>query len=384
MPPFEGPEAGVNDEFVYAVQLQDAWGFVHQLLGFDEQAVFVRVGMSVQPGQVLGYAPVEPVSMLPPSAQPPADPPRHYKEQGFEPFPFRFRKLEIRVARPSSLWNGTMHAPDADGWVYIHPQLVYHPGRGRPSQMAPLYQPNPMKYANIDKNTPSSLVMYPLAWAPPLPTYVDLFVSFPTFMESPGDLDDAMDPITLYSLEWAVLPDHDAISTLCTNSSVYWRRSFEHSKLERRTGSLDDPDFLFAHYVPRFRLGGLVGSSLPVDQRSQFDEKARSIVYAVTRTRLGVPTMQGSWNTSQEGGSGIYRLAVRARGVTGDAVCLEDKVYLEDVSTWRGTLVQAMARLLLHPPVSMPLPFALLPILEGFLRWLGILRDLLQHPPYPN
>jgi len=380
MPPWEGPEAGVNDEFVYAIQLQDAWGFVHQLLGFDEQAVLVQVGMFVQPGHILGYAPVEPVRSLPPSTQPPADPPQRYKEEGFEPFPFRFRKLEIRVARPPFSWRGTLHGPNADGWMYLHPQLVYHPGRGRPSQMAPLYQPNPMKYAHVDKIKPTSLVMYPTTLAPPLPTDVELFVSFSTFMESPGDLDDAMDPITLYSLEWAVVPDENATQSLCTDSRVYWRRTFEHSKLERRAGRLDDPDFLFAHYVPRFRLGGLMGSSIPVDRRSQFDEKVRSIVYAVTRTRLGVPTIQGSWNTSQEGGSGIYRLAVRARGVTGNTTCLEDMVYLENVATWRGSLIQTMTRFLLHPPVSMPLPIAFLPILESFMRWLGTLRDLLQHP----
>lgn len=379
MPPFEGPEAGVNDEFVYAIQLQDAWGFVHQLLGFDEQAIWTNVGRTVQPGDILGYAPVDPVNAIPPSRQPPSDPPKRYKEEGFEPFPFRFRKLEIRVALPPTTWQGAIYDPNAEGWTYIHPQLVYHPGRHRPSHMAPLCDPHSMKYANGNKNTPTSLVMYPMNLGPPLPELVELFVSLPTFMESPGDVDDAMDPLTLYALEWAVIRDDDTVQSLCTNASVYWRRSFEHSKLQRRTGRLDDPDFLFAHYVPHVRLGGLMGHSVSVERHSQFDEKARQIVYAVTRTRFGVPTMQGLWNTTQEGQSGLFRLAVRARGVTGDATCLEDVVYLETMSTWRGALVQSTVRYLLHPPMLTPLPFSLAPIIDHLVRWMGILLDQLQH-----
>lgn len=374
MPPFVGHEAGVNDEFVYAVQLQDAWGFVHQLLGFDDQLPVARVGMDVLPGQVLGHAPTQPLSTIPPSTQPPADIPKRYEKEGFQPYPFRFRRLEIRVARPPASWHGVVSHPNAEGWAFMHPLLVYHPGRLRPSQMAPLYDPHPVMYAHVDKNRSTASVLHAREKAPLLPPYVELLVRFPTFMESPGDLDDAMDPLTLYALEWAVAPLAET-DALCTSTDVYWRHSFEHSKLERRSGRLDDPAFLFAHYVPHVHLGPPVQAK----RYSQFDEKSRSLVYAITRTRLGVPTVHGVWNTSQESGSGLYRLAVRARGVTGPATCVEDVVRIEHGGSMRRGLIHTIERLWLDPAAAMPWPYAFVSIVGGLVRWAGLLRSLLWH-----
>ncbi|WFD25216.1 hypothetical protein MNAN1_000182 [Malassezia nana] len=374
MPPFLGHEAGVNDEFVYAVQLQDAWGFVHQLLGFDDQLPVAHVGMDVLPGQVLGHAPTQPLSAIPPSTQPPADIPKRYEEEGFQPYPFRFRRLEIRVARPPPWWHGDVSHPNAEGWSYMHPLLVYHPGRSRPSQMAPLYDPHPVLYASMDKNRSSALVLDARKKAPLLPTHVELLVRFPTFMESPSDLDDAMDPLTLYALEWAVAPVAET-EALCTSTNVYWRRSFEHSKLERRAGRLDDPAFLFAHYVPHVRLGPPVHAK----PRSQFDEKSRSIVYAITRTWLGVPTVHGMWNTSQESHSGLYRLAVRARGVTGPATCVEDMVRIEHGTNQHRGLIHTIQRLWRDCATAMPWPYAFVSIVQGLVSWAGRLRHLLWH-----
>ena len=78
------------------------------------------------------------------------------------------------------------------------------------------------------------------------------------FVESPGDAADAMDPVTPYAMDWAVQPVvKGAPKTLCTAKDVYWRRSFEHSKLELDDTSLDDASFMYAYYVPRLNVAHL-------------------------------------------------------------------------------------------------------------------------------
>ena len=153
-----------------------------------------------------------------------------------------------------------------------------------------------------------------------IPHQVELFVSFQPLIESPGDPADAMDPVSVYALDWAVEPE--AKKPLCSSRHTYWRRSFEHSRLASET-ELDDPAFLHAHYVPHLSIRFRPGMQFSSQRYSQFDEKDRALYYAVTRQILGLPDVRGAWNTTREKSYGTFRVAVRARSLTSAYSCVE-------------------------------------------------------------
>ena len=336
MPPLQGREKGLNDELTWAMMIQDAWGFVHQLLGLDEKHVLFDVGDRVKTGDVIGLAPSTPLSAMPPSKRPPLDVPVHYQEEGYEPYPFRFRKLEIRVARPHRHWTRYM-SPDADGWSYFNPLLMYVRGRAPPVMIPPFMDVSTLVFApSTSVEVPHAFPAYSGKRAIPIPSSkVDVFVRMQAFVESPGDAADAMDPVTPYAMDWAVQPVvKGAPKTLCTAKDVYWRRSFEHSKLELDDTSLDDASFMYAYYVPRLSVGSFMRGSIKLTWNSQFHENTRDLIYAVTRTTLGYPDVRGAWNVARpkdvrDGPSStVYRVAVRARSLTSSYTCIEEEVHV--------------------------------------------------------
>lgn len=328
MPPLDGSDRGRNDQSTWVVMVRDEWGFVHQFFGIDEQRVHVHVGKHVSVGTVLGFTPSEPLSAFPPSTAPPADVPKRFKEEGYEAYPYRFRKLEIRVARPHPSWT-SYSPPDADGWTYFNPLLMYVAGRQPPHMIRPFSAKQSLVFASFDKEPiPHALPLSQGVQIHRIPAVAELFVSFQPFIESPGDPSDAMDPVSLYSLEWAAEPVERIHGSLCAARDVYWRRSFEHSRLASEHTAVDDPFFLHAHYVPSVFIGMPLGNALHVRRNSQFDEKNRWLLYAVTRNVLGHPHVGGAWNTTREKGHGRYRIAVRARSLTSAHSCVEEDVLL--------------------------------------------------------
>ena len=161
--------------------------------------------------------------------------------------------------------------------------------------------------------------------SPSIPNQVELFVSFQPFIESPGNPADAMDPVSVYALDWAVEPVTKR--PLCSSRHTYWRRSFEHSRLASET-DLDDPAFLHAHYVPHISIRSRLGLQFSFQRYSQFDEKDRALYYAVTRQILGLPDVRGVWDTTREKRFGPFRVAVRARSLTSAYSCVEAKVHV--------------------------------------------------------
>ncbi|WFD29689.1 hypothetical protein MSPP1_000700 [Malassezia sp. CBS 17886] len=355
LPPFTGQDAGLNDEEDWCIMLADAWGFVFQVLGIAAADVRVRKGDVVRVGAVLGTAPSTPLSEFPESEAPPAEPLRRYRMEGFLPYPYRFRLLEMRVARAHASWT-TYPAPDAPGWMYFHPLHLLT--RGTRSEIPPFPEPLHILVAprvgDIARQTPQARASLLQSPAPRAALHAELVAGFQSFFETPGDPADALDPQALYALDWAAEPERaagdasadstrapDAARSLCgqRSRSPYWRRAFEHA---RRPDTwppplveLDEASPVFAHVVPRTAVAQVFGSLVPSMMRSQFDQKARMLMYAATRTHMGHPSARGAWNTSREFGWGsaaeprgptVFRVAVRARDVWGNTACLESHV----------------------------------------------------------
>ena len=332
MPPYTGADAGVNDERDWCVMVQDVWGTVYQLFGMARGSERMRIGQRVQVGDVLGYAHHTPLSEMPESQAPPADPPRAYAVQGFQAYPYRFRRLELRVGRTECARAGAAcFAPDAN-WTYFPPQLVLAQ-RAEPSTMPPFVEPHQIYFApassdpraHVPVAAPRSAAVHPQ----PLSGKVDVISTFASFETTPGDPDDALDPLALYALEWAAVPSPR--HALCDDPSVYWRRSFEHSRLPSvRDASLNDTSFLLALYLPTVVVGSAAGHAFRAQIKSQFDEKERALVYALSRTHLGRPRVDGAWDIRREPARGLHGVAVRAWDLAGNHACTETTVHLTD------------------------------------------------------
>lgn len=342
-PPHTGAHAGENNEEDWCVMIQDAWGTVFQLFGLQRGHAAVRVGERVRAGQNIGIAHQTQLSQMPPSTEAPADPPKSYEIQRFLPYPYRFRRLEVRVGRTSCIRPGdACFAPDAP-WDYYPPQFVLRK-RDEPSAIPPMVEPHRIYFApaaaspldHVPLAAPKSALAHPL----PLSGRVDVLSTLVSFESTPGHLDDAMDPLALYALEWAVVPQ--SAQPVCEQTNVYWRKSFEHNRLPNpNNANLDDPAFLQAHYVPTVVVASVAGHAFRAQIKSQFDEKERALVYALSRTRGGRPHIEGAWDITREPTRGVHQVAIRAWDMSGNAVCTETTVLLTDVVTPRPNLWQS-------------------------------------------
>ncbi|WFD42135.1 hypothetical protein MPSI1_000774 [Malassezia psittaci] len=312
--PTTGPDAGLNDDLDWCIMVQDAWNTVYQLYGIERGSAKVKAGDHVKIGEVIGNTLREPISEMPPITTPPTDPPANYALQGFAPFPYRFRKLIIRVARTSCHIPGDRCFSPAARWTYYPPQFVLA-ARKAPSCLPPLLEPNRIYFApasrtplqHIPLAAPHRAAVHPL----PLSGRVDIFTTFPSFDTTLDDLDDAFDPIAAHKIEWAAVPSTN--DSLCYNRTVYWRRSSEHTRLPAaRDASLEDPSFVLAHYAPLVVVASVAGHAFRAQLISQFDEKERALVYAVSRTHLGAADVNGAWEIEHEPSRGLYQVAIVA------------------------------------------------------------------------
>ncbi|WFD07688.1 hypothetical protein MVES1_003057 [Malassezia vespertilionis] len=334
--PFHG---GWNDEQDWCIVVRDALGFMVTLFGFDVQAPHAQEGDMVDVGDVLGTAPTGSLSHTPPNTQPPADPPKDAAHEGFLPYPYRYRGLQLRVSRTAresacvqavEPGNACFH-PDAQHAIYYNPQLFLSLGTYR-SSIPPFSEParilfSPFVSAVLTEE-PVAVPVHSVSYITQLHGPVELFAAFQSFQETPGHASDAMDPISLYALDWAVVPV-DAGSPCDAPETTYWRRAFEHSKLPNAwshpIGALNGTETLLSHYVPALALRTKLSPLFRSHMATQYDEKGRSALYAVTRTRLGEPSRGGVWNTTQEE-PGMYYVAVRAYDTWGNAECIASYV----------------------------------------------------------
>lgn len=127
-PPLEGAGAGENDEQSHCLMIRDEWSIVYQIFGLDPDSIQLQEGDSVARGDVLGNAMRDGLSLLPPSMEPPADHPDDKDDKHVSFYPYRYRKLEIRVTRPHRDWT-EWKDPDEAGWQYYHPLHAFREGK---------------------------------------------------------------------------------------------------------------------------------------------------------------------------------------------------------------------------------------------------------------
>lgn len=383
-PPFSGSYAGANDQLDWCVMIRDDWGFVYQLFGFDPAAsIAARVGQRTVPGTVIGYAPRTPLAAKPPVLVPPAEPPRFYGIEHMPPFPYRARMLHIRVARPDPSWEAYA-APDTPGWTYYNPLHLFLPERAHyRSNIPPFADPARIQLArkpalDVLRSSPVTIASATAHNKPVVSGVLELFAGFQAFVETPGDADDGLDPQALYALEWATVPAY-APEPCKAPERTYWRRTFEHTKLPSGAPD-DDPSTLAAHVVPVLGLTGQLQRMLALRLESQFDEKERSLVYAVTRTTRGEPDLNGAWDTRRERHGGPHHLAVRARDFWGNAECVGTRVVLDNSSTRRDaqSVLDACAALLRAPSIQQLMP-GLPAVVLYMLRHVLLMLERFEH-----
>ncbi|KAE8214582.1 hypothetical protein CF327_g2055 [Tilletia walkeri] len=327
------PPAPENDEKGWTVMVRDEWGFVWQFFRLAKHSITVTPGDLVPQGHVLGAIRRSQLSAHPPVRRPPADPPKRKPDKGTPKYPYRFRSLQVNVARPNVEWDA-WKPPYVDGWNYYNPihflsEGTYFSGVPPYSDPAALFFARPSLSATTP---PLALLSTNDVVKPILTGDIEILVVFDAFLESPGDPADGMDAISLYALEWAVWPagEEDGPDGYgkndCVKESerVRYSISFEHSKFPNSWNSSENAyDKLFAHYVPTFSYGPFSWARQSFS--SQFDEKARTLIYSPTRVIRGEPDVKGSWNTKSHP-NGVYWVSVRGRDYWGQIGCVTAQV----------------------------------------------------------
>ncbi|PWN51496.1 hypothetical protein IE53DRAFT_386132 [Violaceomyces palustris] len=368
-PPLSGPGEGMNDEEDWCLMIRDEWSLVHQIFGLDPSSLRFEEGDYFARGQVLGGANRVKPSSSPPSTLPPADPPSEDDtppQKGSPLYPYRFKRVEIRVARPHPSWT-EWKRPEEPGWEYFHPLHVYREADFR-STIPPEGAPMTIFFADPSPDPlgtpPVSLSSTNDFFRPSLSGRKEMIVGLAYFQETPNFPEDGLDPLGIYALEWAIRKVQSGDRKVDPNDAcdvgnrqgeeVDWRSSFEFSKLThqlspiltrnkagegdgatqaggwRRISEDQDPrfasigpDHVFSHLVPSFKSGRF----LPTWYASQSDEKASNLFYSLNRNSLGQPSLHGHWDVEREVG-GDHMLVVRSRDYWGNVGCIRGQVYL--------------------------------------------------------
>ncbi|EPQ27709.1 uncharacterized protein PFL1_04847 [Pseudozyma flocculosa PF-1] len=361
-PPLVGDGAGWNDEADHCLMIRDEWSVVYQIFGLDPATLSFREGDEVARGDVLGHALREGLSSIPPCTDPPADHSETKDDRSVRFYPHRYRKLEIRVARPHRDWT-EWKDPDELGWQYFQPLQVFREGRTREgkryqSTVPPYGSPTTLYFG---RPSTDPLNVPPVAFAssddffvPTLSGQVEMYAGFEAFQSTPGDPADGMEPLALFAMDLGIRKRKDGErppnrEDPCDlgggggdggdDTSDKWRNLWEHAKLPNVwTGafiptSTSTPasvrwhSKLFSHYQPSFSYG----TWFPAKMSSQFDEKSRHLYYVVGRQVRGEPKIKGSFDVQRDlmdEGPGRYRIVVRGRDYWGNAGCVASDVNL--------------------------------------------------------
>ncbi|KAL9939370.1 hypothetical protein V8E36_002183 [Tilletia maclaganii] len=330
------PPAPENDEKGWTVMIRDEWGFVWQLFRLAKHSISVAPGDLIPQGHIIGSIPRAHLSARPPVPQPPADPPLTKPDKGTPKYPFRFRTLQVNVVRPNAEWE-EWTGPYVDGWSYYNPMHFLSEGSYAPN--VPPYADPPILYFARPSQSPSTPPLALLSTndvvKPILTGDIEILTVWNAFLQSPIDPNDGMDAASLYALEWAVLPvgaeeegksDYAKDECVREGGGVKYQLSFEHAKFAQSWNTTERATSqLFAHYVPTFTYGALRWTRKSLS--SQFDEKARTLIYAPTRVSAttGEPEVGASWNTRLYR-NGMYWVSVRARDYWGQVGCVTGQV----------------------------------------------------------
>lgn len=367
------PVSGLNDERGWVISIQDEWGFVWHLLGISPYHQHVHVGQRIAKGKVVGHVSLRPfINREPRDRTTPADPPEKPPGGDGNPrYPYWTRELRIGVARPSSAWTGWRGPYDdaqddgAGAWTWYNPLHLLSLGasdaNAAPSSSPPPplfdatsyvffarpapYPPTPptifssasLTATKLDANAPDGEDL------PEISGNVELIVGLKAFTPGISTAHSAspagLDPVSIYKLEWAVIPldgnertrrtSHPGGSScagLEVNESL-WRTSFEHAKVQHGPpGSYEstspfgdtwddsttegEAGGLWKYLVPAFTTGHFAWTRQKYG--SQFDWKDRNLYYPLTRTVIAPSAAAAS---SSAMATSTWRRTFRALGV---------------------------------------------------------------------
>ncbi|KAN0064223.1 hypothetical protein ACQY0O_003390 [Thecaphora frezii] len=358
-PPLVGAGAGLNDEVDHCLMIRDEWSIVYQIFGIDPATIAVGEGDEVARGEVLGHALREGLSSIPPSTEAPADHGESKDDRAVRFYPYRYRKLEVRVARPHRSWR-EWKDPDEVGWQFFQPLQVLREGRvartGKRyrSGVPPYGSPTTMYFARPAKaedgmEGAAATVAFASSedfFTPTLEGKVVVVAGFEAFQQTPGDVEDGMEPVAVYAMDLGVRKwgqgQRVGERERCSlggeeGEGERWRTMWEHSKipnawtspfLTSKPASVRWQSKLLSHYQASLSYGRF----FPTRFTSQFDEKAKRLFYVVGRQVRGEPKIQGALDVRRDlmyEGPGRYRLVLRARDFWGNTGCVDADVVLQ-------------------------------------------------------
>ncbi|CAO1638182.1 unnamed protein product [Parajaminaea phylloscopi] len=360
------PSSGRNDERGWVISIRDEWGFVWHLIGISPYHQHVYVGQYTPRGKVVGHVSLRPfLDKEPRDRDSPVDPPEKPPGGDGNPrYPYWRRELRIGLARPSTEWH-QWRGPYEDGttgedsWTWYNPLHQLSSGRtdGHHGIEAaalpppPLFEPTPYIFfarpAPYPPTPPQVFASSAITTVadqdaslldvddgdgddggdelPELSGNVEVIVGLRSFTPSPHGPDSgitALEPVGIYKLEWAVVPDPSSSDGASNQTSRYhattcaglavsetsWRVAFEHAKIRRRSSHAagddhdhdhdnrasafgwddetteGDGDSFWKYIVPAFTTGRFAWTRKRY--ASQFDWKDRSLFYPLTRTVL--------------------------------------------------------------------------------------------------
>lgn len=362
-------DSSLNDELSWDIAIRDHWGFVWHLLGISPYHQHVYVGQEISEGKVVGHASLRPLADSEPrDKQKPIDPPEKPPGGDGNPrYPFWFRELRIGVSRPPSSWSEWKGPYDdiakgEEGWTWYDPlaMLKDGPKSQRSYNLPPppflattsvffadpsAYPPRPPRVIAAAPLTDEPArrgddnegdVVAEVSGSVDLMVQVDTFAATPHLTGGPATSQSAqsLDPVSLYQLEWALLPassdPHLANGADCAGikvNALFWRP--DSRRIETVSPSAS-PYGLWERYVAAFTTG-----NFPWTRRryaSQFDWKGRSIFYRLgtwetRRDAIGGPISEESAGagvgrqTELQQEPGLYRVVVKARSAWGTENC---------------------------------------------------------------
>ena len=198
-------KAEEEQEGEFTISIRDEWSFVWHISGLEEDTVTFKRGDEVATGEIVGEVKRQ------------SSAPRVSAQAAAKASPYSFRSLRVAVARPDVSWT-KWPSPYAKDWTYYDPlhffveqgssdgQTEDTPWR---STIPPYANPVRVFYADQSPDplgTPLEVKATSTdLFTPTLKGRVQIIVSFDAFVETPGDSGDAMDGISLYSLQWGVI-----------------------------------------------------------------------------------------------------------------------------------------------------------------------------------
>lgn len=346
----------LNDERGWSISIRDVWGFVWHLTGISPYHQHVYEGQYIPQGYVVGHVSTRLLrSKAPLDQDEPVDPPEKPPGGDGNPkYPFWRREFAVGVARPGAEM-GEWVGPYDEGTQWVWSDPLHHLSMGQEkveqepeeggevrASLAPLPPPfaSPPTVYFVRPNPyppappPSVVASLPLYEAgsdedrgddgrrvTQLDGIVQGVASFTTF--APATHTMGLEAVTLYRLEWALLPRGHEGAVVPEHA---WRLAINSGGTDQAAEQpSNNPSSLWSRYMAAMTSSGPFPWSTRKRLGSQWDSKARYALYTFggaggwkTWLDAGAGTRAADYKmmlraTDSWGGSSVWRVAGRVR-----------------------------------------------------------------------